>query len=165
MLRSIALLLVCQLPMLAFGQQHFPDRCVGTWEGTMHIWARGAVRDSVPIRLTIARQNDSTWTWRTDYLSTRQPMTKDYLLRLVDAATQRYATDERDGILLDGWVYGNKLYEVFETGPILLTSTYDLQAPNRMVFEVTAGSKQDVRVEVTSHPVTSVQRAVLQRVW
>lgn len=150
--------------LTAFSQDFFPDRCLGQWQGTMHIYYAGHLRDSVPIRFTVAPIDSVSWTWRTEYLSEKLPMTKDYILRIKDKQRQIYVTDEGDGIELSDYLFGNKLYSVFETEGILLTASYELRG-GELIFEVTSGKIADNSTTgVQSHPVSSVQRAVLKRV-
>lgn len=52
----------------------------------MHISSRGSLKESVKVILTVAKgSNPNEWTWETEYLSEKLPMTKDYVLRLKDA--------------------------------------------------------------------------------
>ncbi len=144
-------------------QPLFPDRCAGVWEGMMHIYADGALRDSVKVRFTVAPREADAWTWKMEYLSEKMPMTKDYVLRLKDKERQVYVTDEGEGIELRDHLYGNKLYSVFETEGILLTASYEL-AGAALVFEVTACRKMDATDSpVQSYSVGSVQRAVMKK--
>jgi hypothetical protein len=148
----------------ATSQDFFPDRCLGQWQGTMHIYFAGQLRDSVSVRFTVAPIDSVSWTWRMEYLSDKLPMTKDYVLRIKDKQRQVYVTDEGDGIELQDYLFGNKLYSVFETGGILLTASYEWRG-DELIFEVTSGKKADsAAAEVQSHPVSSVQRAVLRRI-
>ena len=122
-------------------QAHFPDQCIGTWEGMMHIYSQGQLRDSVKIRFTVAKLDEpNSWTWKKEYRSPTRPMTKDYILRLNDEATKRYVTDEQNDIYLNEYLFDNKLYSIFETGGYLLTSSYELRG-DQLIFEVTSGTK------------------------
>jgi hypothetical protein len=48
----------------------FGDKCLGNWEGTMYIYGKGQLRDSVPVQLTVQKTaSPDTWTWKTSYLS------------------------------------------------------------------------------------------------
>ena len=147
----------------AFSQDFFPNRCLGHWQGTMHIYFAGQLRDSVPVRFTVALIDSASWTWRMEYLSEKLPMTKDYTLKIKDKQRQVYITDEGDGIELTDYLFGNKLYSVFETEGILLTASYELRDGD-LIFEVTSGKMAGTPTNgVQSHPVSSVQRAVLKR--
>lgn len=147
----------------ALAQRSFAENCAGTWLGTMQIYAHGQLKDSVRVRLTVARRSDSSWTWKTEYLSAKQPMVKDYLLRLSDSLRQVYITDEGNGIELYDYRFGNKLYSVFETEGILLTASYELREKD-LIFEVSSGKKQPAEgKEVINYSVDFLQRVVFSR--
>lgn len=147
-----------------FAQESFPERCEGLWEGTMYISAKGQVRDSVGILFTVEKiADEEAWVWRTQYLSEKFPMTKDYILRVHDKENQVYLTDEGDGIVLYDYLFGNKLYSVFETGGFLLTASYELRG-EELIFEVTSGKVQEEKVkDISNYTVNNVQRVVLRR--
>lgn len=154
--------LICTISVSA--QTLLPDQCTGNWAGTMHIYKAGALLDSVQVRFTVARLTDTSWTWRMDYLSATMPMTKDYVLRLRNPQQQLYVTDEGGGLELMEYRFGNKLYAIFETQGILLTSSYELRSPNELLFEVTSGKKlPNSHPEVRNYSVSSLQRVVLKR--
>lgn len=143
--------------------QSFPDRVVGTWTGMMHIYKESSVRDSVAVRLTVSKgATPGTWPWKTEYLSATMPMTKDYVLRLVDPAKQTYITDEGGGVELADYLFGDKLYCVFETHGVLLTSSYELRG-DELIFEVTSGKKLPGDHEVLNYSIPNLQRVVLRR--
>jgi hypothetical protein len=145
-------------------QNAFTDACLGTWKGTMYIYSRGTLKDSVSVRLTVAKtEKPNAWTWKTEYLSPKMPMVKDYVLRLKDASKNIYVTDEGDGIELVDYLFNNKLYCVFETHNVLLTSSYELRG-NELIFEVTSGKKETAtNQEVINYPVDNLQRVVFRK--
>jgi hypothetical protein len=145
-------------------QKTFGDACLGNWKGTMYIYARGQLRDSVPVKLTIAKTSTvDAWTWKTAYLSPTMPMVKDYVLRLKDPAKGQYVTDEGDGVELADYCFNNKLYCVFETAGVMLTSTYELRG-EELIFEVTSGKKEDSpKGEVINYSTNNLQRVVFKR--
>jgi len=115
-------------------QTSFPEKCLGIWTGTMHIYNRGSLVDSVTIKLNVTRTNaPDTFVWKTEYLSEKFPMVKDYKLVISDAGKGVFITDEGDGIILMDYLFENKLYSVFETQGILLTSTYKWLG-NKIIF-------------------------------
>jgi hypothetical protein len=150
--------------LLLNAQSSFADNCIGTWKGVMYIFKSGIVKDSVSVRLTVGKHKDAgAWTWKTEYLSQKMPVTKDYVLRLKDAEKNTYVTDEGGGVELQDYLFGNKLYCVFETGSILLTSTYELKG-NDLIFEVTAGKKIAAeKNELINYSVDNLQRVVFTR--
>lgn len=159
--------LTAGLCLFLFGVLHaeaqipFGNRCLGNWSGTMYLYNHGQLRDSVAVtHVVAATANPQEWTWRTDYLSDKMPMTKDYLLRLRDPAKGIYEVDERDGIVLYEYLFADKIYSVFETQGVLLTSTYELRG-KELIFEVTSGKKISTDSEVISYTVEHLQRVVL----
>lgn len=148
----------------AKAQESFADKCLGSWEGTMYIYGGGKLRDSVPVQLTVQKTTlPDTWIWRTSYLSKTTPMEKNYKLVLKDAPSQTYVTDEGDGIELMNYRFNNKLYSVFETHDVMLTSSYTLEG-DQLTFEVTSGRKMNEGKEVTNYSVLNLQRVIFKRV-
>ena len=128
------------------------------------MYSRGILKDSVKVVLTVAKGSQpNEWTWKTEYLSEKFPMTKDYVLRLKDAETNIYVTDEKNGIELMDYLFGNKLYSIFETQEIFLTSSYELRG-KELIFEVTSGKKTGAVVQsVTNYSVDNLQRVVFKK--
>jgi hypothetical protein len=144
-------------------QTSFPEKCLGIWTGTMHIYNRGLLVDSVPIKLNVTRTNaPDTFVWKTEYLSAKFPMVKDYKLVISDAGKGVFITDEGDGIILMDYLFENKLYSVFETQGILLTSTYEWLG-NKIIFEVTSGKELQTTHGVKSYSVLNLQKAILRK--
>lgn len=145
-------------------QSTFVENCIGTWTGTLQLYKNGQNTGSVEIELSIAKTDSpNIWIWRTQYFSEKYPMTKDYKLKLIDPQKQMYITDEGDGIILNDYLFGNKLYSMFETENIYLTSTYELLNDN-LVFEVTSGEKiETTNKEVRNYSVIHLQKSVLSR--
>ena len=147
-----------------YAQERFGDKCIGKWEGTMYIYGKGQLRDSVLVELDVQKTNQpNIWSWKTSYLSKTMPMVKDYKLVLKDSATQTYATDENNGIELMNYYFNNKLYSVFETHGVMLTSSYELK-DNQLIFEVSSGKKIEGNNEVVNYSVINLQKVVFNRV-
>ena len=147
------------------GQTSFPEKCLGIWTGTMHIYNRGSLVDSVFIKLNVTRTNaPDTFVWKTEYLSEKFPLIKDYKLVISDAGKGVFMTDEGDGIILMDYLFENKLYSVFETQGILLTSTYEWLG-NQIIFEVTSGKELETTYGVKSYSVLKLQKAVLRKIY
>ncbi len=143
----------------------FPEQCIGTWKGMMHIYSYGNLRDSVQVELSVAKIDDNSWKWKTDYISEKMPVTKDYIMRQDSKAVNTLLLDEGDGVILTNYLTGNKLYSNFETEGIFLTSSYELVGKD-LIFEVTSGQKLNEAEEsgVTNYSVDFVQRVVFQKV-
>ncbi|PKK36627.1 hypothetical protein BWI96_09565 [Siphonobacter sp. SORGH_AS_0500] len=143
-------------------QVSFGKACLGKWEGMMRMYQKGQLKDSVKILLTVAETQDpQVWLWKTEYLSTKHPAVKDYTLKIVDESKGHYVIDEGDGTALPSYRFENKLFSLFETEGITLTSTYELKG-DELVFEVTSGKKGSVQ-PVTTFSVDYLQKALLKR--
>jgi hypothetical protein len=153
----------CLINVSTFSQAQILKDWHGNWEGIMYIYGKGALRDSVPVVLTIATINDSTLVWRTEYKSVSQPMVKDYKMKLIDLAKGIYGTEEGKGLVLTNYLVEKSLYSVFEMQGILLTATYRLEG-DQIVFEVTSGKKEVNEMEgVANYSVSSLQKVQLKR--
>ena len=149
--------------MNLYAQEYFADKCEGKWKGTMYIYGKGQIRDSVPVELTVQKTSlPLTWVWKTNYLSNKNPIEKNYKLVLKDTASQTYLIDEGEGVELLSYYFINKLYSVFETHDVMLTSSYELQGDD-LIFEVTSGKKIEDRKEVNNYSVLGLQRVVFKR--
>lgn len=144
-------------------QTNFADKCLGVWNGTMQIYRHGELKDTVKVKLTVAKTATAgDYTWKTEYLSPTRPATKDYILRVKDAAKGIYVTDEGGGIELDNYLFGDKLYNVFEVQGVTLTATYELRGKD-LIFEVTSGKKSGEAKGVTNYSVDNLQRVVFKK--
>lgn len=157
------LLLSLIFSVQAQAQKSFPEQCLGEWEGMMYIYSNGSLVDSVATSFSAARTEEpNTFTWVTSYHSPTQPMVKDYKLKLLDAEKKLYAVDEGGGIALHSYLFNNKLYSVFETQGILLTSSYELIGDN-LIFEVTSGTNLEPGKSVMNYSVKNLQRVVFRK--
>lgn len=146
--------------------QSFPERCEGKWEGTMHIWAKGMLVDSVGILFSVQpfAGEAGYWYWKTEYVSEKVPMVKDYTLIQKQDTPNEFLMDEGDGVVLTNYVFGNKMYGLFRVGKVLLTSCYELVGEH-LIFEVTSGQKEKTKSKgVTNYSYSFLQRVVLKRI-
>jgi len=141
-----------------------PVQWHGTWSGMMQIYRQKNFVDSVAVRLTIApTSKPGVLTWKTEYLSAKLPMVKDYTLKIKDPEKGIYLTDEGEGTQLVNYLVGNKLYNVFSVEGILLTASYELRN-DELIFEVTSGKQlPDAPNSVSSYAIDNLQRVVLRR--
>ena len=161
---SIFFALMC-LHSFVKAQVSFPDKCLGSWKGVMYIYSQGVLRDSVNVKMTIAKTDSpNAWIWKTEYLSAKMPQTKDYILRLKDKDKNIYITDEGGGVELNNYVVGNKMYDIFEVQGITLTSSYEIIGQN-LLFEVTSGKRLETSPQgITNFSVSNVQRVIFQKI-
>jgi len=130
----------------------------------MYIYSRGVLRDSVWVRHVVNPIDSSSWTWRTEYLSDKLPMVKDYVLRARDKAGIEYVIDEGGGIEIPMHLVGNRLYGIFETQGILLTASDEL-TPEGLILEVVSARRVSQSDSlVINFQVNAVQRALLKKI-
>lgn len=139
----------------------------GEWNGTLMVWKENKIIDSVPSKLTIKTIiKDSVWQWKTEYISAKMPVTKDYILRVVEKQKGIFITDEGDGVELMNYTFGNKLFSNFETSGILLTSSYEWIG-NDIIFEIASGKKIEnisINNEVTNFTVKNLQKIIFKKI-
>lgn len=146
--------------------QSFPERCEGTWKGTMYIWSKGILRDSVGIVFTVNPLQGEvlSWNWKTQYLSEIMPMTKNYTLIQSQNQENEFLMDEGDGVVLTNYVFENKMYSLFKVKNNWLTACYELR-DDQLIFEVTSGEVSKVSSKgVTNYSFDFLQRVVLKKV-
>ena len=124
------------------GQNSFVDRAIGVWRSQMSIHQWGIKVDSVDLEFTVAATGTSgVWVWKTQYLSGKYPILKDYLLRLKDASTNQYNIDEGDDLMLDFHIIGDKMYSIFQIIGNVLNLIYET-TNDKFIFEVTMSIKR-----------------------
>jgi hypothetical protein len=144
----------------------FPERCEGKWQGMMHIWSKGVLRDSVGIIFTVQpiANEVRSWTWTTEYISEKMPLTKNYKLIHKNELSNEFIMDEGDGVVLTNYVFENKMYSLFKVGKIWLTSSYEF-AGDCLIFEVTSGIKSNEKSKgVENYTFDFLQRVTLKKV-
>lgn len=142
----------------------FPGMWVGTWKGKMYRYAQGQLRDSVQVEMHInPLEEPNTWQWKTTYLSPQNTVIKDYVLKSVEATKGHFRVDEGDGIILDAFFLGGKLFHLFDVKGLYLTATYEMRE-DKLLFEVTSGKRLNTTgSDVTNYSVENLQRSLLQR--
>jgi hypothetical protein len=130
----------------------------------MYIEKLGKVIDSFPCVMTIKTiKPDSVWQWKTEFLSPKMPIVKDYQLKLKDASRGVYITDEGEGIELLNYVFGNKMFSQFETSGFFLTANYEWKE-DTIIYELTSATKiKRSSNEVYNYNVTTLQRVVFRK--
>lgn len=153
----------------------FPASWAGRWVGELHIYNAAGKSESVPMQLHIlATDSAQLFTWTLIYGSDTTAGARPYLLRPVDSATGKYQIDEQNGILLDTYLLGGKLYSRFEVLDNLLLTTLE-KTGDQISFETISGEMEPASVtgdtivkgetipRVRGYPVVVRQQAVLRR--
>lgn len=168
--RLMTKLFICTIAFICYSsiascQLSFPEKCVGEWTGKLLIYQKGQIRDSVPVKLTVKSIDSISWTWKTEYLSEKMPVTKDYIFRVIDKARNKYVMDEGEGVILNESVYDNKCLSVFLTDEILITSRYELISRDSLYFEVSSSKPSELMSgELRNYEVGSLQAVIFKKV-
>ena len=171
-------LLLCSLFIYntpSFSQQdtaiNFPDDYFGIYTGTLEISNKKG-NSTYPMEFHL-QPTDSIgkYEYKLVYGAGDDRQERPYSLIAKDQATGSYIVDENNGIILHDKVIGNRMYALFEVGGNLLT-TFITFEKDHMIFEIAVtntAEKQrsytddEEKTEVISYPITTVQRAVLQK--
>lgn len=154
----------------------FPTDWLGEWSGSLTtVSAPDSVRNRIPITLRIAREDTgSALTWRTVFNADTARGLRDYRLVVRDSARGWYATDERNGLLLDETLIAGSLVSVFQVGPRVLESRYTLRG-DTLTHDITwwsatptavqrgSGANAEQSAEVRTFRVDGRQQAVMTR--
>ncbi len=127
-----------------FPKENFPQAWVGNWSGELLIYDANGVKQKVPMALEIqpTAKND-VFTWALIYGEDKEKGRRSYELNIKDAEKGWYAIDEKNSIILDCYLFHNKLYSRFEVMGNLLLCTYEKQG-DQIIFEVISGNQHAV---------------------
>ncbi|RMG67285.1 MAG: hypothetical protein D6722_13370 [Bacteroidetes bacterium] len=151
---NILFLLVITLVWLppSQAQSAFPDGWAGIWRGTLYIAPGPQVTDSLPMSLTIApTEVDSAWQWTLQYGADD---TRPYVLRAVDRKKGHYQIDERNSIVLDGFLFGSAFSSRFRVNHTLILISYKLRGET-LEMEIISGP--DNELTLTGEEVEEVE--------
>lgn len=107
----------------------FPEDWVGVWEGEVVTTNAAGPQPPFGMELHIAPTQDPAqvgerYTWTIVYALPSGTQTRPYELRLMDGSSTHVQIDEKNGIVIDGFVVGTTLYTQFSVSGSLLTITY-----------------------------------------
>ncbi len=166
-----------------FSQNHaadslvFPQSWAGNWAGELQIFNSRELAQKIPMFLEINKIDTSTtgrFTWGMVYVSKEKDW-RPYELVPVKPEIGLWKIDEKNSIAMESYLFQNKFLCWFEVGGSRILCTYELTAPDTMVFEVMAGNvepasttgntKQDEEEipAVKTYPFSGFQRAVLKK--
>ncbi|MEM1217255.1 MAG: hypothetical protein AAGH79_00010 [Bacteroidota bacterium] len=157
-------------------QGGFPESWAGKWAGTLEIYNAKGLAQSLPMQLHIL-PIDSTnrYSWGIIYGEDIEKGLRDYELMPVDTSLGHYQVDEKNGIILDAYLLGDKLFERFEVMGNLLLTTTELRGEN-LYWEIISGSLEPIVTTgggeyegeeippVGGYSIVVLQRAVLSRI-
>ncbi|MEQ1744859.1 MAG: hypothetical protein ABMA02_05510 [Saprospiraceae bacterium] len=154
----------------------FPASWAGTWHGTLDIFSAVGKKQSVPMWVEIQPIDTSTtgrYTFGLVYGSKQQDW-RPYELVPVQPTTGLWKVDEKNGIVMESYLYGPKLLCWFTVQVNRVLCTYEKRG-DEMIFEVCSGMEAPVSItgngthngetipEVKTFPFSVFQRAVLKK--
>lgn len=148
----------------------FPQDFFGKYTGTLKIHTQRGDQD-VPMEFhLLPTDSTATYQYTLIYGTGEQRQERAYVLLEEDLEKGRFAVDELNGIVLDNKFHNNRLYALFEVQGNLLT-TFITFEPDHAIFEIVFANKSSARetyavqdsIQVLSYPITTVQRALLQK--
>ncbi|GAB5399077.1 MAG: hypothetical protein Aureis2KO_06620 [Aureisphaera sp.] len=149
----------------------FPDDYLGIYKGILHIDSeRGEQNIPMEFHLT-STDSIGSYNYILVYGEGEKRQERNYTLIEKDLERGHFVVDENNGIVLDDKVIDNRMYALFEVGGNLLT-TFITFEKDHMTFEIVFApknkknstyAKDEEQTEVISYPITTVQRAVLQK--
>jgi hypothetical protein len=171
-MKVIAVLLFLIVSFSSVAQKSFPSQFVGHWQGEINWYRQGAARPKRNKMQVVIQPTDSAnqYTWKIIY-GEKEEDTRPYLIKLVDTASGRWVMDEQNGILLDQYWIGDKLYCVFGLSGVTIVNAYWREGEHLMVEFAsypsksvrTSGEGTEESPTVESYAVRSYQKGILSR--
>ncbi len=122
----------------------FPKDYYGQWEGALQIFKGEEVVRTLPMMLDIHPVSEGRDAWKIVYYVDRDSVVKDYELITDDSIPGHYLIDEKNTILLDGYVHGGVFIQQFEVSGSLLTVRVQRRG-SFLEFEISAGPSMPIR--------------------
>lgn len=144
----------------------FASLCTGHWQGTMHIWAGGALRDSVETELKVNPWGGEAdyWSWNLSYKSALNPVVKAYTLHKTKSQPEEYDLDEGDGVILKMFVYGNELVCCYKMDEVFFMCTYLLTGKNLVMSVYSSANINEKSSEAESFSTNYFQRVEFTKI-
>lgn len=144
---------------------------IGHWQGTLH-WYQAGKKEPQKVKMQLIIQPIDTanvYTWQIIYGDQGQD-NRPYLLKPVDTTKGHWQVDERNGIVLDQYLIGNRFTSAFTVQTTTILDSYWREGKNLVAefYSLTAkpvattGEGTEDSPKVDSYGTKSYQRAVLQ---
>ncbi|MEM6965303.1 MAG: hypothetical protein AAF573_11090 [Bacteroidota bacterium] len=178
LLFSLLLFLGCARKYPAYEflpKEKFPQSWIGVWSGKLQIYSTKGLMQTVQMELEILPTDQpDIFTWALTYGEDQMKERRSYELKTINAEEGIYVIDEKNSIILESYLYHNKLISRFEVQGNLLICTYE-KRKDQLIFEVMAGADQAINTtggkemdgdtipEVRSFSMSVSQRAILKK--
>ena len=149
----------------------FPDDYFGIYKGDLHISSEKGDQN-IPMEFhLLATDSVATYAYTLVYGEGEAKQIRSYNLIEKNKEKGTYVVDENNGIFLEIRVVDNKMYTLFEVQENLLTTFITFES-GYLDFEIifapttkqtTTYAEDEKKTEVISYPITTLQRARLQK--
>ena len=158
-------------------QPSFPESWAGKYQGDLMIYGVDSVRMKVDMKLEILKTvKDSNYDWTLTYDMNGKKDIRAYSLKVVDHQKGHYQIDERNSIIIDGYLHNNNVFtSFFKVSNSYIVATYT-KKDDSLLFEIISGDGEVLTItgntkqgeeqipEVFSYLVNGRQKAVLNKV-
>ena len=155
-------------------QLAFPESWVGEWSGELEIWKGNGLAQTLAMNMSVQPADKvGEYHWLTTF-GDKAATSKPYLLRAIDAENGVYVIDEQNSIILESYLFDNKLVSWYVVMESLILATFE-KKEEEIIFEILAGSEKPISItggqkieeedipEVKTMPFNVMQRAVLKK--
>ena len=170
-MRISFLLMALGLSLLGSAQVNFPNGYLGTWKGNLKMEPSGM---EIPMTLQLGPEliKDSVYKYVITYISPAKNDVREYELHVTNKKQGLFYVDEKNGIILEEKLLGNKLSSIFSVSGSFLQITLELLT-DEIVFEVyswpntisktTVSTGEEETYTVDSYKLNAYQKAILKR--
>ena len=158
---------------LGNAQQSFPDSWLGKYKDDLMIYGVDSVKE---MNLDILKTAiDSIYDWTLTYDLNGNKDVRAYSLNVVNKQKGHYRIDERNSIIIDGYLHNNNVFtSFFKVSNSYIVATYT-KNENSLLFEIISGDERAAAStgntisngeeipEVVSYLVNGRQKAVLRK--
>ena len=170
-MRILFLFISFGFSILVSAQINFPNDYLGTWKGNLKMEPSGV---EIPMTLQLGPEltKDSIYKYVITYISPAKNDVREYELHVADKKQGLFYVDEKNGIILEEKLLGNKLSSIFSVSGSTLQITLELFT-DKIIFEVfswpskvtktTNGKDGEDIYTVDSYKMNAYQKAVLKK--
>lgn len=153
-------------------KSNFPQNFIGNWKGTLQWMVAGKPTQTFTMQLRIQPADTAgQYTWQIIYGDDDKD-NRPYILKPVDTAKGYWVVDERNGIVLGSYIFGNCLQGAFSVSENTIVDNYCVDGDGMQVefFNIKLADKKqsgkgtDEVPLVESYRLSGYQKGILKRI-
>ena len=162
------------LSLSIYAQDTFPESWIGNYKGNLNIYSVDSIQRNAKMNLTIQKTSkDSIFDWIIRYEINGKKDRRTYSLVVIDKEKGKYQIDEKNGIVIDSYLYNQRIVtSFFKVMGNFIVASYTKEK-NTIIFEIISSKSEPVRItgnikfkeedipEVKIYPVKGRQKAIL----